>query len=134
MFKFNFTNLLVFLLCISISTHGQINLDQFQNLQLATRFSNLDERNRIINLFHEENKEYTLYKGDFLGMYRITSSNIPFDFYGDADYKFQYVKDTLVSLEITFAFQEGKIDDFSRLLKQIMPDFDNKFIRLNYKG
>jgi aspartyl protease family protein len=113
--------------------YAQLSLNDLRTFKLGTVFSDTIETRRIINYFPAENKKYTIYKGDFLKTFRIEFENMPFDNYDHMDYCFQFVKDSLVSLELNRWFGELDVPDFSRLLKQINLDLSNKYARINDK-
>jgi aspartyl protease family protein len=125
--------LLLSLYCLPQGNFAQLNLSDFKNFNFGTTFSDTIERSKLINRFKEENKEYTILKGEFLKTYQIKFYQAPFDYYGDADYTFQYTKDTLVSFEIEYEFPEDKISNFSIFLNQIMLDFKKNSFRLQQK-
>jgi aspartyl protease family protein len=70
----------------------------------------------------------SFYKGDFLNAYRIEYTKVPFDHYGDADYRFQYVDDRLRGLTVTFSFKAGELDNFERLFKTLSKEMDQSDI------
>jgi len=68
----------------------------------------------------------SIQKGDFLGTYKIEFENTPFDYYGNADYCFQYVKDTLVSTSVEFKFESSDTMKFERLLTTLLNTFNKE--------
>lgn len=64
-------------------------------------------------------------KADFLGAYRIEYEDAPFNYYGDANYTFQYVKDTLVSVKVEFSFNAPDTVKFRRLYNTILNELKN---------
>lgn len=106
----------------AVFSHAQLKLSDFKNIRLATRYQDIDSREKIIDMFVQEEKEYTIFKGDFLNTYQIIFENTPFDYYGEADYTFQYVKDTLAGIEVDYNFSAYKLQDFERFLRQLLND------------
>jgi aspartyl protease family protein len=50
---------------------------------------------------------------------------VPFNYYGDAYYTFQYAKDTLVSANIVFSFKAPDTAKFRRLYNTLLSDLNN---------
>ena len=51
--------------------------------------------------------------------------NVTFNYYGNADYTFQYVKDKLVSIKLLFSFEAKDTMKFRRLYKTLVSDLNN---------
>jgi predicted aspartyl protease len=131
MFKYLINFLWIYFYCIPLK--AQLSLSDFKNLEFGTNYLDTIERNKIINLFDQDDKNYTIWEGDFLKTHDIEFHHLPFDYYGNTEYLFQYVKDTLACLKIENCFSDEKIEDFSRLVKQIYSDLNSHFEIVNAK-
>lgn len=117
--------LLTFTQFYAVFSLAQLKLEDFKNIKLATQYQDIESRDKIIDMFVEKDKEYVIFKGDFLNTYKITFENTPFDYYGEADYTFQYVKDTLTDIEVDYNFPAYKLQDFERFLRQLVSDLNS---------
>lgn len=121
---------------ISINSFSQLNMQQMIDIRLGETFK--QSAPQIKKMFSQKS---TIMKADFLGASKITYKNIPFDFYGNADYTFQYIKDTLVAIEVDFNFFSSELYKFKRLYSTLMDDISKDeskkpkkdFFNLNYK-
>lgn len=107
-------------LTTSIHSFSQLNLDQLININFGQTFS--ESKQKIKAMFSQTP---TIMKADFFGAYTIEYEDVPFNYYGDADYTFQYVKDTLVSVEVEFSFKASDTAKFRRLYNTILSEFKN---------
>lgn len=96
---------------------SQLNMSKITSIKLGETFK--ISKPKIKMLFSQKPK---IKKADFLGAYKIEYESVPFDFYGDADYTFQYIKDTLVSIEVDFKFLASETYKFKRLYTTLMAD------------
>jgi hypothetical protein len=114
-------------LIISLNVFAQLSFRQLTKIKFGEVFS--ISRPKIKSMFVESP---TITKSDFLGAYKIEYENIAFDYYGNANYTFQYVKDTLVSVTIDFDFFAQDTVEFRRLLNTIIDDVNNNKDFLRY--
>lgn len=122
------TKIIFLLICAQLNavfSLAQLKISDFKNIKLATQYQDVDSRGKILDMFVQEDKEYTIFKGDFLNTYKITFENTPFDYYGEADYTFQYVKDTLADIEVDYNFSAYKLKDFERFLRRLINDLNS---------
>lgn len=110
--------LLAILLTLSINCFSQLSVSKLKNIELGKTFT--ESKSEIKKIF---SSKPLMWKADFLGAYRIEYENVPFDYYGDANINFQYVKDTLVSAKVEFSYNEKDTIKFKRLLNTIIKDF-----------
>jgi hypothetical protein len=108
------------LLILSKNCFPQLSIKQLQDLKLGESYPS--SKSQIANLFTEKP---SIMKGDFLGASRIIFEKVPFSYYGNCNYCFQFVKDTLVSTKVEFNFYASDTLQFKRLLTSILSDFDN---------
>lgn len=113
---FSFTCFLI----ISLQAFSQVSLDQLVNLNFGETYAK--SKQRIKSLFSQKP---SLMKADFLGAYRIEYEDVPFNYYGNGNYTFQYVKDTLVAAKVEFSFKSTDTVKFRRLYNTIMDEFQN---------
>jgi len=102
-----------------MSSFSQLTFAEMQNIELGQTFK--DSKPAIKKMFSGKSD---IWKSDFLGAYRIQYTNVPFDYYGNADYCFQYVKDTLVAIRTEFTFKESDTLNFKRLLNTVLNEFN----------
>ena len=99
---------------------SQLDLKTLENITLGEQFIN--SKPYIKSMFKQEPK---IMKADFLGAYKIEYENTPFNYYGNADYTFQYVKDKLVAIKLLFSFEAKDTMKFRRLYKTLINDLNN---------
>lgn len=102
---------------MSFQAFPQLTLDQLTNINFGETFS--ESKQKIKSLF---NQKPSIMKADFFGAYRIEYEDVPFNFYGDGNYTFQYAKDTLVSAKVDFQFKATDTVKFRRLYNTIMDE------------
>lgn len=112
--------LLICFLIMSYQVFSQLSLDQLVNINFGETFS--ESKQKIKSLF---NQKPSIMKADFFGAYRIEYEEVPFNYYGDGYYTFQYAKDTLVSAKVEFSFEAADTVKFRRLYNTIMDEFKN---------
>ncbi len=100
--------------------HSQLSLEQMINITLGETFK--ESKDNIKAMF---TKKAQITKADFFGAYRIEYENVPFDYYGDANYTFQYAKDTLVSIKVDFSYTANDTIKFRRLYNTLINDLKN---------
>lgn len=98
---------------------SQIGLEQMTKIKLGETLS--ETKQTIMSMFKEKP---SIMKADFFGAYRIKYDDMPFNYYGDADYTFQYVKDTLVAIKIVFSFKASDTGKFRRLYNTLLNDLN----------
>lgn len=108
--------IVIFTVLSNIKSYGQLKLNDLRIIRLGTLIS---ESDYVRNLFK---KEPSLQKGDFLNTYRINYDNVAFDYYGNADYTFNYIKDTLSEIRIEFQFSKSEFAQLERFLKLLVSD------------
>ena len=104
----------------SPSVFSQLTLDQMINIKLGETFN--ESKQQIKSMFTEKAK---IMKADFFGAYTIEYENVPLNYYGDANYTFQYAKDTLVSVKVEFSFIAKDTAKFRRLYNTLLTDLRN---------
>jgi predicted aspartyl protease len=109
-----------FLSIITINSFSQLNLEKMIHFKLGTSFK--DSQRLIQSIFSQKP---TISKSDFLGAYRIEYENLPFGYYGDASYTFQFVKDTLALIKVEFLFYAPDTLKFQRLFITLNNDLNN---------
>lgn len=112
---------------MSMQAFSQLSLDQLINIKFGETFS--ESKQKIKAMFSQKP---SISKADFFGAYRIEYENVPFNYYGDGYYTFQYAKDTLVSAKVEFSFEAKDTVKFRRLYNTIIDEFktDNSKILL----
>lgn len=100
--------------------YSQLNLEQMINIKLGATFN--DSKNKIEEMFSQKP---TIMQSDFFGAYTITYENTPFSYYGNADYTFQYAKDSLVSINVEFKFYAADTNKFRRLYNTLISDLNS---------
>ena len=113
------SSLLIGLLTIFTNVLSQLSLEEMININLGETFT--DSKQKIKSMFSQKAK---IMKADFFEAYRIEYENVPFDYYGDAYYTFQYAKDTLVSVKIEFIFFAPDTIRFRRLYNTLIDDLN----------
>lgn len=112
--------LLSCLLTLSLQAFPQLSLDQLANIRFGETFS--QSKQKIKAMFSQKP---SILKADFFGAYRIEYEDVPFNYYGDGYFTFQYAKDTLVSAKVEFSFKATDTVKFRRLYNTIMDEFKN---------
>ncbi len=107
-------------LFITMDSYAQLNFQQMATIKLGTTFN--ESKNEIMEMFA---KKPTVMKSDFFGAYQINYENIPFSYYGNGNYSFQYAKDTLVSINIDFEFFAKDTAKFRRLYETLISDMNS---------
>lgn len=102
----------------STKVHSQLNVAEVVSFELGGLFKNT--KSEITSKF---TGKPVIMKSDFYGAYRIEYEKTPFDFYGDGDYTFQFVKDSLVSIKVQFEFLAKDTLEARRLLSTLLVDF-----------
>lgn len=110
--------LMILLLLISANSFAQLNMRQITEYSFGKNFK--DSKSEIKKLF---SKQPRIMKADFLGAYKIIYEDVPFDFYGNADYTFLCIKDSMVSIEVEFEFTASDTFKFRRLYTTLISDF-----------
>lgn len=115
-----YTNLIIILIQILIcssKSHAQLNIAEVASFELGGLFKNT--KSEITSKF---SGKPVIMKSDFYGAYRIEYEKTPFDFYGNGDYTFQFVKDSLVGIKIQFEFLANDTLEARRLLSTLLVD------------
>ena len=99
---------------------SQLTLEQLTNINIGETFP--ESKPKIKALFTDKAK---VMKADFFGAATIEYENASFDYYGLANYTFQYAKDTLVSVQISFPFVAKDTIKFRRLYNTLLSDLKN---------
>lgn len=118
-----------FMMLISSSCFSQLSMQQMINVKLGSTFK--ESKPEIKKLFSQQPK---IKKSDFLGAYQIVYDNVSFDFYGNADYTFQFIKDTLVAIEVDFQFLSTETYEFKRLYNTLTEDIQKDKSKVPTKG
>jgi aspartyl protease family protein len=113
-------SVLLWWLIISTPAFSQLSLQQLINVNLGETFS--ESKGTIKSMFSQKGE---ILKADFFGAYKIEFENAPFNYYGDADYTFQYLKDTLASVDVEFSFKAQDTIEFRRLYNTILGELKN---------
>lgn len=118
----NITSLILLILFITSASTGysQLNINQMIAIRVGESFE--ESKPKIKEMFSQKP---IIMKADFLGAYQIEYRNTSFDYYGNADYTFQYIKDTLVSTSVEFTFEASDTMKFERLLTTLINEFNN---------
>ena len=99
--------------------NAQFKMDNVISYPLGDVFSH--SKNQVTKFF---DKQPVIKKSDFYNAYQIIFDDVPFDYYGKGNYLFQYVKDTLVFIEVTMKFRDYELDNFKRLYNTLMDDIN----------
>lgn len=111
---------LSFSLILSIQVFSQLSINQLANLNFGETFS--ESKLKIVSMFSQKP---SIMKADFFGAYKIEYEDAPFNYYGNGNYTFQYVKDTLVSANVEFEFKAADTVNFRRLYNTIISELNN---------
>ena len=99
--------------------NAQFKMDNVISYPLGDVFSYSKD---LVTKFFD--KQPVIKKSDFYNAYQIIFDDVPFDYYGKGNYLFQYVKDTLVFIEVTMKFRDYELDNFKRLYNTLMDDIN----------
>src|SRR6266498_4159941 len=104
----------------------QLTLDEAINIGFGTSYLKLKQ-----HLSSKFSYNRTLMKGDFLNTYLIKYEEVPFDYYGNANYHFRIVENKLVNVEIEFEFNPSEIWKVKRVSELLEHDLIKRFNLLN---
>ena len=108
------------IMTLGFNGFAQLNMEQITSITLGQTFD--VARPKIKAMFSQKP---SITKADFFGAYRIEYENVPFNYYGDANYTFQFAKDTLVAIQINFPFRASDTSKFRRLYNTLLADLNN---------
>jgi predicted aspartyl protease len=111
--------ILAFFFISPLFAHSQLDLGKMMDVRLGETFSS--SKSDIKAIFTQKPQ---VMKADFFGAYRIEYENVPFNYYGDANYTFQYAKDTLVSIKVEFSFKANDTVKFRRLYNTLLTELN----------
>lgn len=112
--------LVLFAIALTLKVFPQLTLDQMININIGETF--VESKPKIKSLFTQKPQ---IMKADFFGAYRIEYEKLPLEYYGNAEYTFQYAKDTLVSIKVAFTFLAPDSLGFRRLYNTLTEDLNN---------
>jgi len=118
--KTNAFLLLIIFITLSSTVKSQIGLEQMTKIKLGETFA--ETKQAILSMFEQKP---VIMKADFFGAYRIQYEDVPFNYYGNADYTFQYAKDTLVAIQVEFSFKASDTGKFRRLYNTLLNDLNS---------
>ena len=107
--------LIITLLLKANFCQSQMNLKTLKNFELGATFS--ETKDSIRNIFKKN--RISIKKTDFLGVYQIECEETYFENFGKCKYLFQYIKDSLAFIQISFEFKAGDTSKYNALLTEL---------------
>jgi hypothetical protein len=99
--------------------HAQLSLKELTGINLGESYKSAN--NKIPKFFKTKGE---FYKSDLLNAHRIVYSKVPFHNYGNADYTFIFIKDSLVAVKIYINFTANEVGKFEIIAKSMFEDFN----------
>ena len=120
-------HIIIFFLLLGLSffsekSVAQLTFEEVQKMPLGSTFTKIKQ-----DLISKFSYEPMIMKGDFLNTYKIQYTDVPFDYYGNADYTFSFVENKLASIEIEFEFLPDDIRKVRRVTELMVNDIEKKF-------
>jgi clan AA aspartic protease (TIGR02281 family) len=112
---------ILFIVLVNTS-FSQFNLDEILKFKIGLEYN--IAKSLIKNKFQND---ITLWKGDFFNSILIESDNKSFDNYGEANYRFTFIKNKLATIEMKFEFNSYDQWKVIRLLRNMLNDITDRY-------